>query len=308
MPPLPMTARPTAPPRPADAAPARTPLCPAPAEGRPARANARLRALGIAAATGPKAGPFAGSVAGALLITALLLAGVVASTPAEATILVFDQTLRGNEVVPTESGGDDPIGYGDNVTGAAMAVPGGAYSYGEAGEGFTPDVTVDITSSLASPNDPGVRLWNQGYGDLENVVFTEGPGTAGAPLLFVRLTAAPGFEVDLYDFDLAHFGALSTTIAGVSVLDGPTELFAASDVVVAGSSAAPGHTRILFGTPLSAVELLIRIDLSNLPAGAQDDVGLDNVRFGQTPPRIVPEPGTALLLFAGLAGLASRRR
>jgi hypothetical protein len=290
MPLEPKSARPTAPPTRANARPAH-------ASGRPTQAHARLRALGPAASIGLKACLLAG-----------LLAGVVAPAPAGATILVFDQTLRGNEVVPTESGGGYPTGYGDNVTGAVMAVPGGAYTYGEAGEGFTPDVTVEITSSLASPSDPGVRLWNEGYGDLENVVFTEGPGTAGAPLLFVRLTAASGFVVDLYDFDLAHFSAFPTTIAGVSVLDGATELFAASDVVVAGSNGTPGHTRFAFATPLSAAELLIRIDLSNLPAGAQDNVGLDDVRFGQTPPRVVPEPGTAILLFAGLAGLARHRR
>lgn len=237
-----------------------------------------------------------------------LLAWPLAPAPAEATILTFDQTRRGDEVVPTESGGDFPTGYGSNVSGPVMAVPGGAYTYGEAGEGFTPDVSVEIRSSLDSPTDPGVRLWNQGYGDLHNVVFGEGPGTAGAPLVFVRLIAAPGFLVDLYGFALAHFGPLATTIAGVGVLDGANALFDASDVEVVGSNATPGHTRFDFATPLSAAELLIRIDLSNLPAGAQDDVGLDDVRFGQTPPRVVPEPGTAALLFAGLAGLAWRRR
>ena len=186
-----------------------------------------------------------------------------------------------------------------------MAVPGGVFTYGEAGEGFTPDVTVDIRSSLDSPTDPGVRLWQQGYGDLINVVFTEGPGTAGAPLLFVRLTAAPGYVVDLYDFDLAHFSAAGTTIAGVHVLDGETALFSAEDVFVAGTNVSPGRTHFSFATPLSAAELLVRVDLSNLAPGSQDNVGFDNLRFGQNPPRVVPEPGTALLLGLGLSALAA---
>ncbi len=244
------------------------------------------------------------------LAAALLSLAIPLGMPesARATILTFDQFRNGDLIEDTGSGSLPSDDYGDNVTGAAMAVPGGVYTYGEAGEGFTPDVTVDIRSSLDSATDPGVRLWQQGYGDLRNVVFGEGPGTAGAPLLLIRLTAAPGFVVDLYEVDLAHFSASSTTIAGVSVLDGDTTLFSAANVLVAGSSATPGRTNVSFATPLSAAELLLRIDVSNLPPGSQDNIGFDNLRFGQTPPRIVPEPGTAVLLLLGLTALATRPR
>jgi hypothetical protein len=58
---------------------------------------------------------------------------------------------------------------------------------------------------------------------------------------------------------------------------------------------------------LSAPELLLRLDLSNLAAGVQDNIGLDNLRFGQTPPRVA-EPGAGAMLLAGLVALARGQR
>lgn len=243
------------------------------------------------------------------------LLGCVAASPAvaNATILHFDQQrdAASNSIVgPASSGGRLPADYGDRVTGAVMAVPGGDFSYGEAGEGFTPNVVLDIFSAAATATDARVNLWQNGYGDLVNVIFAEGPGTAGAPLLSVRLTADPGHVVDLYGFDLAGFGA-DLVIAGVTVFASSATLFAQADVLVQGDALGPGHTAFSFATPLSAPALLLQVDLSNLPAGIQDNVGLDMLRFGQTPPPAIPEPATALLLLAGLAVLAlarSRRR
>jgi hypothetical protein len=245
-------------------------------------------------------------------IAALGLLFSLAGPPsARGTVLLFDQTrdaATSSIIGPTGSGSDLPTDYGDNATGPVVAAPGGFFTYGEAGEGFTPDITIDIFSSTASGNDAGVRLWQTGYGDLVDVVFTAGPGIEGAPLLSVRLTAAPDYVVDLYDFDLAAYSAAGLTIAGVTIFDDGGAIFSATDVFVAGNAANPGHTKIEFATPLSAAELLVQIDLSNLAASIQDNVGLDSIRFGQTPPHVIPEPGTAILLFAGLAGLASRRR
>jgi len=132
----------------------------------------------------------------------ILLAGVTLAAllarPAQATILLFDQqrdAATGSIVGPTTSGGTLPGDYGDHVTGPVMAVPGGSFTYGDGGEGFTPDVTVDIFSAAATPTNPGAVLWQTGYGDLVNVVFSDGPGTAGAPQLSVVLSAAPGTVV-----------------------------------------------------------------------------------------------------------------
>jgi hypothetical protein len=242
----------------------------------------------------------------------VVMVGFLAASPAlaRATILLFDQerdAATQSTVGPTSSGGTLPADYGDQVTGAVMAVPGGFFTYGEGGEGFTPDVSVDIFSAAATATDPRVNLWQTGYGDLVNVIFADGPGTAGAPLLSVRLTAAPGYAVDLYGFELAGFG-VDYVITGVSVFAGPTTLFSEANVLVQGDLSDPRHTTFAFATPLSAPELLLQVDLSNLASGIQDNVAIDSIRFGQTPPPAVPEPATALLLLTGLALTAVARQ
>lgn len=238
-----------------------------------------------------------------------LWAGLGAGS-AGATILLFDQERDAATqmvVGATSSGGRLPPDYGDHVTGAVVDVLGGEFTYGDGGEGFTPDVTVDIFSAGATANDARVRLWQNDYGDLVNVIFAEGPGTGGAPLLSIVLSAAPGFAVDLYGFDLAGWSHADYTIAGVSVLAGPATLFSQPNVLVQGDLNGPQHTAFAFDPPLSAPELLVQIDLSNLASGIQDNIGVDSIRFGQTPPA-VPEPGTALLLACGLVLTGALRR
>lgn len=248
-----------------------------------------------------------------LLRTAML--GCLAALPAtaSATILLFDQerdAATRSIVVPASAGGALPPDYGDRVTGQVMAVRGGHFTYGEAGEGFTPNVVLDIFSAAATADDARVNLWQEGYGDLVNVIFAEGPGTAGAPLLSVRFTADPGYVVDLYGFDLAGFSR-DYEIAGVSVFAASGALFNQPGVLVHGDQIGPQRTTFAFAAPLSAPEMLLQIDLSNLSPGIQDNVALDSLRFGQTPPPAIPEPATTTLLLAGLAVTAAlgwRRR
>ena len=243
------------------------------------------------------------------LAIALLARLAAHAAPAGATILLFDQgrdAATQTVVVPISSGGTLPSDYGDNVTSAAMAVPGGVFTYGEGGEGFTPDVSVEIFSDAATPTSPRADLWQTGYGDLVNVVFGEGPGIGGAPGLNVVLRAAPGFVVDLYGFDLGGWNNADYTIAAVEVFAGAVTLFSETDVLIEGDFNGPRHTSFAFDEPLSAPEILLRLDLSNLAASIQDNVGIDNIRFGQTPPG-VPEPGTAVLLLCGLALTAAGR-
>ncbi len=230
-----------------------------------------------------------------------VLLGLVLVRPASATILLFDQQRDASTqsvVEPTTSGGILPSDYGDNVTGAVMAVPGGFFTYGNGGEGFTANVTLDIYSDAGTATEPRVKLWQDNYGDLENVIFAEGPGVGGGTGLNIVFSADPGYVVDLYSFDLGGWSNADYTIAAVEVYAGATTLFSATDVLVQGDLTGPRHTTIAFDEPLSAPELFLRLDFSNLSSGIRDNIGLDSVRFGQAPPP-VPEPGTATLVLAG---------
>jgi len=240
----------------------------------------------------------------ALLAAAAALAS---ASPACATLLTFDWTREpaSGDVAPTVSPSDIPGDYGDNVTGSSVAVPGGTFLYGQGGEGYTPNVAIDIAGGGATPTDPHARLWALGFGDLENVVF----GLPASQLLTVRLQAEPGFEVALYGFDLGGYPGSDWLIDSVQVLAGTSSLFAQSNALIEGAGPGIRHTAFEFAGPLVAGELLIRIDYSNLAPSRQDNIGLDNLRFGQLPPSPIPEPGPRWLLSAGLLlGWARWRR
>ncbi|HUT40260.1 MAG TPA: VPLPA-CTERM sorting domain-containing protein [Gammaproteobacteria bacterium] len=241
-----------------------------------------------------------------LRVTAAI-ALVVYVGESHATVLIFDQSRNATQttVVPTSAGSVVQQDYGDNVTGSPMNVPGGQFTYGNQGEGFTPNVVVDYFS------DTGVGQWTIQYGDLTNVLFAGEPLTGASPnTLNVRLTADLGFEVQLYHFDLAGWANTDYTINGVSVFSNTAMLFSENNVLVEGDSSGPGHTAFDFATPLSAQQLVIEIDFSNILTGSQDNIGIDNIRFGQNPPALIPIPATAWLFGSGLLGLIgiSRRK
>lgn len=228
-----------------------------------------------------------------------------AAVDTQATVLLFDQSRDAAThtiVVPTTSGASVEQDYGDRVTGAVQDVLGGQFTYGNEGEGFTPNVLVDY---FAGSSATAMSLWEDSYGNLTNVMF----GHQNTNTLNVQLTADVGFDVLLYGFDLAGWLNADYTISAVRVLDSGMELFAQNNVLVEGNFTGPRHTSFDFATPLSSSQLLIEIDYSNLADSQQDNIGIDNVRFGQNPPpTVVAAPPTLLLLGLGLGAVFVRRR
>jgi hypothetical protein len=237
-----------------------------------------------------------------LLVTAAISLGVSVGE-SHATVLIFDQSrdaVSQSIIVPTSEGAFVQQDYGDNVTGSTVDVLGGQFTYGNEGEGFTPNIVADYFSG------GNVRLWTIQYGDLTNVLFA----SAASNTLSVRLAADPGFEVLLYHFDLAGWPEADYTINGVNVFGDAATLFSQTDVLVEGDASGPRRTEFDFATPLSAQQLVIEIDFSNITGSSQDNIGIDNIRFGQNPPALIPIPAAAWLFGSGLLGLIglSRRK
>lgn len=215
------------------------------------------------------------------------LAAALGSGAAQATVLTFDvDNSKPNLNISM------PQTYGDRV---AAAVQNGA-SYGVGAEGFTSNVVAAYASSPAS----SLIRWTNNYGDLTNVLENE---TDGATYIDVTLTADAGFRVVLFGFDLAGWPMTDYTMpGGVRVTSGADTLFSQSNVLVQGNAVGPRHTHFDFGPGLAAQSLTLRIDLASL-GNNSDNIGLDNVRFGQlADPAAVPEPTTWALMILGLGG------
>lgn len=234
---------------------------------------------------------------------AIALCGL--SNVSRATILEFDQVRESGTVIPTISGRAVEQDYGDRVSTSPMNVSGGQFTYGNGGEGFTPNVVVDYFAGTGTPANPGVSLWTSQYGDLTNVLF----GNNDSLSLNVQLSADTDFDVQLYSFDLAGFPNTDYTINAVRVLSGMDTLFSRSHVLVEGSGdTGAQHTSVDFATPLGATQLLIEVDYSNLAGGSQDNIGIDTIRFGQNPPAVIPIPPSVWLFGSGLLGLVGIAR
>jgi hypothetical protein len=225
----------------------------------------------------------------------ILAAAAFALAPAaaSATILTFDAAGGVTSFENVDQA------YGDNVAAAVNA----AGSYGVGAEGYTPNVTV----SYGSPGeDPA--LWTTGYGDLTNILFND---TDFDTTFTLRFTAASGYLVNLYGFELASFLSGGQTIQGLTIRDvgANTTLFSQGSTLVSGAT----HNTFSFANALTAGDIELVIDLTGLNS-VSDDIGIDNIRFGQSAvPSVgagVPEPSTWALMIAGFgaAGALLRRR
>jgi hypothetical protein len=240
--------------------------------------------------------PFRNAKAAAAGIVAGM--AVLAAAPAAATILTFQ--IAG---VTNANGQILPDNYGDNVT---ASPDGNGHSYGFGTEGATPDVTVSYGGTGEVPRvrrdfAPGAYVF---YSDNVDTGVT----------LTTTLTAAPGYLVDLYGFDLAaNFATFN--INGFTVTD-----LATSDVLftsgVIGLQAGVRDSFDFSTLPLSGSQLRILVDLTfDRPGIGSISPGITDIRFGQSladvqPPAGVPEPATwaMMVLGFGAIGTAARRR
>jgi hypothetical protein len=210
---------------------------------------------------------------------------LVAAASSHATILTFDIAGLTNFQAVNQS-------YGDNVTASTM----GGFGYGVGAEGFTPNVTLAYGN-----NSPA--LWSTGYGNLTNILFEDQDGSG---ILTITMTAAAGFESILYGFDAAAYSSAFSSdpvVQSITVKDGnSTTLFSQVNGTVSET------TKTVFdfsANPLVAQSLVITVDARNL-GSLNDDIGVDNIRFGQQ--SAVPEPASMAALGLGIVALARRRR
>jgi hypothetical protein len=214
-------------------------------------------------------------------------------------LLVFTLTAQAGVVLTFDQGGTILNGtalnpaYGDRVS-ANPDSNGHSYGLISNGFGFTPNVVVDYS---ATPSQV-LTIWNDSYGDLTRVLENEPDENT---TLMVTFTADPLIDVLLFGFDLAGWPNADYTISSVRVRDLSTNnlLFSESNVLVQGDFNGPRHTSFDFsGAPLSATSL--RIEIQPGLGSASDNIGIDNIHFGQsTPGAPVPEPSTAVTLSAG---------
>jgi len=217
-----------------------------------------------------------------ILISTCIFLITAAVMPAHAdVVLTFDQNSIGDGVAAEQN-------YGDRVT--AVSDASGAYDIVTgAGLGFTPNVEVSYTAQ-----DPS--LWTTGYGDLVNVFYDEVDFSSEFEISFI---ADSGFEVGIFDFDLAAFGGVDTTLPGIEIIDGDSNVLWSTGSTLISSSSRTGFD----AGGVFANSLTISVDLSGL-GGASDNIGIDNIRFGQ---QAIPEPSGVGILLIGLIGFLGRR-
>jgi len=232
---------------------------------------------------------------------------LVSAPDAYATVLTFDGcgSSATTAILLTCNGGSINPNYGDRVSGTNSDA--GAFSltdrtYGQAGEGFTPNVLTTISSSAVG--------WSTGYGLLTNVIFTSQP----TGILTVNFAADAGFFVRILSFDLGAFfptGQSPQQYFGVNVSitnQGNVELF--------NQTVNPETTTLNFNpNATSDIGGSLTLTLNNsqleFDAGLQifdrESVAIDNIRFDQGS-NFVPEPSSVGLTALGAGLIAFFRR
>lgn len=250
-----------------------------------------------------------------LSVAVLLLSAALAG----ATVLTMDGEVSNSpNASPPPAGGNayGPLGngstivseYGDYVSGPTQTnVPTadfGAppywynFNYGNNGEGYTPNVSVD-KMVVTNVTTTATRSWTAA-GDLLKVAYPAAGYDQGGKWYWT-FTADPGYATTLISTDFVKFNSFTQT-ATVNVYKGNTPLSLGPLLYTSGPLAVNNVAQTISpGVTSSALTLEFV-----LPSGEEMfDWAADNIVFSQT---AVPEPASAAMILAGVAGLLLTRK
>jgi hypothetical protein len=222
----------------------------------------------------------------------------------------------GNTYGPLGNGSTIVTEYGDRVAGATQtnvsSLDFGApawwynFSYGNNGEGYTPNVVVDKKVHFVSNNvlntSTATRSWSAA-GDRSQVAYPATDSNAVGGKWFWTFTADPGYLVKLHSLDFVRFAAapLNST---VNVYAGNDPLSLGASLYTSGTLSVTNVAQTI--SPNTTAQSLTLEFV--LPIGEPlFNWAADNIVISQ---QLVPEPATAGLAGMGLIAAlhAARRR
>ncbi len=179
-----------------------------------------------------------------------------------------------------------------NGAGPLVACGNGSYlsqSYGDVAGLVDIDFSAPRLTTATS-----LRWWDQSYSSLQGVAWADG-GDANSLARIVIKAVDPTATVTLQSFDLGAWPTTTrTTNINVYAIGGGTPLYSLSGAVVLGTS---------INTSIPNISVVGGLWLEW--ADSAYNVGIDNIRYTIS---AVPEPTSALLMLAGVAGLLMVRR
>lgn len=262
-----------------------------------------------------------------VMFAAALAASLFAASATQATVLTMQGDVSANaNAAPPPAGGNTygPLGngstivseYGDFVSGPTQTnVPTADFgsppywynfTYGNNGEGFTPNVAVAKRLIYAAVTNTATRSWTAA-GNRQLVAYPGAAGNNTGGNWYWTLTADPGYLVTLLSTDLVKFNSF-TQNSTVNVYAGntvtlPVPIPPVGVPLYTSGPTAVNNVAVTFSPNVTAPSLTLEFVL---PAGDElFDWAADNIVFSQ---RLIPEPATGILAAAGLLGVAMTRR
>lgn len=222
------------------------------------------------------------------------LAALGCASASYATVLTFDFSSYANGLSLSQS-------YGDRVTGSTMTYNADprVYFYGSTG-GYTPNVTVGYRSYNNS-SDVALTSYEFNYGNLERIAYLNQEASQGYSLVFA---ADAGHTVTLGSFDFATWGNVPTPVE-FTIYDENNVALWTSGQVTPDIGATLHHTLSPY---ITGDYLRLAVNLSQIGSNAADNLGIDNIVFGQDGNLAVPEPATLGVVGSSLLLLLRRRR